>query len=132
MPHKRQSIRETWKLALEADTTNTQIEANRTYAVSKWPLINIMTGADQAVIEDNAHESKPRILDLILDLHVAGDDHDAQIDDYVQIIEDIIAANPSNALWSSIQFDAADEPESVGGETPYTKCRVHVMVRYEV
>lgn len=132
MPHKRTAIRDTWRAALEADTVGTQVEASRTYAVSKWPLLNVMIGQDIGQIEDNTRESKPRVLDLMIEIHVAGADHDTQIDDYIEIIEQIIEANPSNALWSSIEFDAADEPESEGGETPYTKCLVHIMVRYEV
>lgn len=132
MTHKRQLIRERWKTLLEGATTGTQVESNRTYPVSAWPLLNIVTGADQGMIEDYSNESKPRVLDLMVEIHVSGDNHDDQIDDYLEIIDNLIAANPRTADWSACQFAAADEPEDEGGEKPYSKCVVHIFINFEV
>jgi len=132
MTHKRQLIRERWVGLLQAATPTTKIEANRTHSVSKFPLINVMTGSDQADLEAHTLESKARILDLMLELNVASNNHDNEIDDFIEVLDEIIEDNLVTDIWSSCQFDAADEPESVAGKTDYTICKVHILIKYEV
>lgn len=131
MPNNRRVTREKWVALLQAQTTAT-VEANRAHQVSDYPLINVMTGVEQAEIEDNTLQGKPRVLEIVIEIYVASNNHDDDIDAFITIIDDIIEANPKTPEWSSCQFDSADAPETVGGKYDYSVCRVHLLTKYEV
>lgn len=132
MAHKRKEIRNEFKNVLELEFTTIPVESNRTHRVSAFPLINIMNSADEGQIEDYTHETEPRRLTLKLDIYVASSNHDDDIDDILERIENVIRLNRKNQFWSYCFFDRAEDPESVPGETNYTIAPMNITFMYEV
>ena len=129
--HAKQLIRERFKDLL-TDATNIPVEANRAHTLSAFPLFNIRSGRDEGVIEDYTNTSKPRRYDLMIEMHVASNNHDNDLDDMQKIVEDVLEANPTSPDWSACFFESADEPEDVAGKTVYSKCTVHTIFMFEV
>jgi hypothetical protein len=132
MTHKRTSIRNTWKTLLESALGSIQTEEGRTHAVSSFPLVNVKSGSDDGIVEENNNSSRPRRYTVKTEINVASNEHDVQIDDILEIIDQVIENNPKNAFWSALYFEQAEEPEEVAGKTDYSKCVVSITFMYEV
>jgi len=86
----------------------------------------------KSLIEADSNTSEPRRMDLQVDIVVADRNHDDQIDDILERIENVVRQNRKTAFWSRCFFNFAEEPTTTAGETNYSVAPVYITFMYEV
>lgn len=132
MTHKRKELRHLFIDLLRNEFEEIPIESNRAHSVSSFPLLNVMNGQDNGEIEDYTNTSEPRRMDLEIEINVASNSHDDDIDDILYRIENVVRKNRKSAFWSRCFFNLAESPETVPGKTSYSVSSVYITFMYEV
>ena len=132
MSHKRKELRHLFIELLRDEFDDIQVESNRTHKVSDFPLLNVLNSQDNGEIPDYTNTSEPRRMDLEIQINVASANHDDDIDDILERIENVVRQNRKSAFWSRCFFNLADSPTTVAGKVNYSVSPVYITFMYEV